>query len=178
VRPSSPLLLLVSCTGCAPPGSAVSAPLSPPAAAVRGSATAGSDLPIACDKPWLLDVMGGEGRVVVVCAHEVRRQALDPQGAVARSLSPALDPTRERVCGCVERLRAPAFVDLVFTAKPEEGRVTVQASSEDDLDPELGPPFVACVGAVVARFAPSISDECTVPGKTLFVYPVRVDLAP
>jgi hypothetical protein len=114
----------------------------------------------------------------VVCANDVRRRALDDSDSIGRSLSPALDPARDKVCGCVARLKAPPFVDLVFTAQPTEGRVTVEAQSGDDADPELGPPFVACVGTVSAHFAPLSSDACPGPGKVAFIYPVRLDLAP
>jgi hypothetical protein len=122
--------------------------------------------------------MGGDGRVVVVCAHDVRREALDESSAIARALFPALDPARERVCSCVGQMRAPPFVDLVFTAKPEDGRVTVQAGGDDDLDPELGAAFVGCIGSVVATFAPLASGACDNAGKASFVYPVRLDLGP
>lgn len=130
----------------------------------------------ACGKPWRLEVMGGDGRVVVVCAHDVRRAALAESSAFERALGPALDPARDRVCACAGRVRPPAFVDLVFTAHPEEGRVTVQAGADDDLDPELGPAFVACVGTVAAAFAPIRAEVCAETGKSSFVYPVRVEL--
>jgi hypothetical protein len=169
--------MLVVCTGCAPPATVVTAPMHPGAPTYQASEQAGDrDMPSACGRPWLLDVIGGDGQVVVVCAREVRRQALDQAKNLARSLAPALDPARERVCACAERMRAPTFVDLVFTSKPEEGRVTVQASGEDDLDPQLGPPFVACVGTLVARFAPLSSEACSDAGKASVVYPVRLDL--
>ncbi|MBV9946502.1 MAG: hypothetical protein JOZ69_06620 [Myxococcales bacterium] len=137
-----------------------------------------SGMPAACDRPWNLDVVGGDGRVVVVCAHDVRRRPIDESAAIARALEPGLDPAREKICACVARLKAPPFVDLLFTAQPEEGRVTVQAGGDDDLDPEFGPPFVACIGTVVATFAPLKSDTCAEPGKVAFIYPVRLELAP
>jgi hypothetical protein len=139
---------------------------------------AGSEAPLACGKPWKLEVIGGEGKVVVVCAHDVRREGFDDSGEIARALFPVLDPARERVCGCVHRGRPPAFVDLVFTARPEEGRVVAQAESNEELDPDLGPPFVACVGTVVATYAPVPSLVCPGAGKASFVYPVRLELSP
>jgi hypothetical protein len=138
--------------------------------------SAGLETPGACGKPWKLDVPGGDARVVVVCATDVRRQAFEESSPIGRALFPALDPARERVCSCAGRVRAPAFVDLVFTAKPEEGRVTVRAEGDEDLDPELGPAFVSCVGTVVATFAPLPSEVCPGAGKASLVYPVRLDL--
>jgi hypothetical protein len=194
VRSSSAgLLFALGCACCAasPPGALVTAPSVAPARATPvAAAQRGDDLrpaspspspagqPAACDKPWNLDVVGGDGRVVVVCSHDVRRRAIEDSESIARSLIPALDPTREKVCSCVSRLKAPPFVDLVFTAQPVEGRVTVQAGGDEDLDPELGPAFVACVGTVVANFAPVASNECADPGKIAFIYPVRLELAP
>lgn len=160
----------------------MSAPSFPssPSAVPAGSADQpiGTDAPAACGKPWKLEVMGGEGRVVVVCAHDVRREAFEESGEIARALFPVLDPARERVCACIHRVRAPAFIDLVFTAKPEEGKVVAQAGGDEDLDPELGPPFVACVGTVVATFAPAPSVVCPGAGSASFVYPVRLELSP
>jgi hypothetical protein len=136
----------------------------------------GTNAPVVCGKPWRLDVIGGDAQVVVVCANDVQRQALDSSSAIERALSPVLDPARERVCACVGRMPAPAFVDLVFTARPEEGRVTVQAGGDDDLDPDLGPALVACIGTVVATFGPLPSEACSDAGKASFVYPVRLEL--
>ncbi|HZU83600.1 MAG TPA: hypothetical protein VE987_11815 [Polyangiaceae bacterium] len=135
-------------------------------------------LPPACDQPWNLEVIGGDGRVVVVCSHDVRRQALDELGPAAGALFPALDPARDKVCGCVAGGKAPGFVDLVFTAKPEDGQVTVQASGDDDLDPDLGPALVQCIGTLAASFPPTASNLCEGGGKAVLIYPVRLDLAP
>ncbi|MGA7120783.1 MAG: hypothetical protein WBY94_11830 [Polyangiaceae bacterium] len=135
----------------------------------------GPEGPSACGAPWTLDLAGGDARVVVICANDVRREAFDESSVIARSLSPALIPARERVCACAGRVRPPPFVDLVFTAKPEEGKVTVRAGDED-LDPELGPPFVACVGALVATFTPLQSGACPEAGRASFVFPVRLEL--
>jgi hypothetical protein len=125
-----------------------------------------------------LDVIGGNARVVVVCDTDVQRRALDESSAVARSLLPALEPARERVCACVTRLRPPPFIDLVFTAKPQEGEVTVRGSGDDDVDPELGPDFIACIGTVVAKFAAAPSDVCAGAAKASYLYPVRLELGP
>ncbi len=114
--------------------------------------------------------------MVVVCAHDVRRAALSESSAFGQSLFPALDPARDRVCACAGRLHPPPFVDLEFTARPEAGRVTVTAKADDDLDPDLGPAFVACVGTLDARFDPVRTDACPEGGPTSFVYPVRLDL--
>ena len=132
--------------------------------------------PVACDKPWSVDVIGGDGRVVVACPGDVQRVPLDPAGPMARALAPALDPARERICGCIGRVKAPPFVDLVFTANPEEGRVTVQADDNGDVEPEVGPPFVACIGTIVATFAPVASQACPDGAKASVVYPVRLEL--
>ena len=177
-------LFVVACTGCASRGPApvVTAPSSPAWHAAADpereppSATAFSNALAACGKPLDLEVMGGGGQVVVVCAHDVRRAALDESSAFTRALLPGLDAARDRVCDCATRVRAPPFVDLTITAHPEEGRVTVQAGGDDD-DPELGAAFVACVGTVAATFPPVRSDVCTEGGKTSFVYPVTLELA-
>ncbi|MDP9002399.1 MAG: hypothetical protein M3O46_20090 [Myxococcota bacterium] len=163
------------------PGPVVTAPSELPSWAVAAPPRAPSTIPgvpVACDQPWNLGVIGGDGQVVVVCANDVRRQALDEASPAARALSPALDPTRERVCACVGRLRAPAFVDLVFMATPEEGRVTVRASTDEDLDPELGPAFVTCIGTVTVAFASLSSEACSDKTKGSFIYPVRLELGP
>jgi hypothetical protein len=158
--------------------SAPSVRAAPPATAAvedRASSPRAPEGPSACAAPWTLDFAGGDARAVVICANDVRREAFDASSIIARALAPALVPARDRVCGCAGRVRAPAFVDLVFTAKPEDGQVTVRAGDED-LDPELGPAFVACVGALVATFAPLASQACPEAGKASFVFPVRLDL--
>lgn len=139
--------------------------------------------PKACERAWSLgDVADGAGRVLVVCGSDIRREPLEESGRIARMLAPGLEPARERVCACIERLGVPPFVDLVFTARPDTGRVTVEGSEMDDLDPGLGPPFIACIGKVVARFEASPSDACSGGAgqgrddKAVIVYPARVDL--
>jgi hypothetical protein len=113
-----------------------------------------------------------------MCPDDVRREALDPAGPVAPALAPGLDPARERVCGCASRVAPPPFVDLVFTAKPSEGRVTVEAKDDDDADPTLGPAFAACVGTVTASFSPLPAGGCSGAGAATYVYPVRLELSP
>jgi hypothetical protein len=108
-----------------------------------------------------------------MCPSDVRREPLDPQGPMAPALAPGLDPARERVCGCASRVPPPPFVDLVFTAKPEEGRVTVEAKDDD----ELNPAFVQCIGTVTANFARRPGAECE-GGPATYVYPVRLELSP
>jgi hypothetical protein len=147
-------------------------------ASVGGTAHAPrADEPVACARPWKLEAEGGDSRVVVVCKNDVQRQSLDDAGEMARALFPALDPARDRVCECTRKMQAPPFVDLVFTAKPDEGRVTVQANADDDLDPTLGPAFIACIGTVAARFEPGPFSGCPEGGASL-VYPVRLALEP
>ncbi len=97
--------------------------------------------------PWTLGVIGGDGRIVLACTTDVERQPLDEAGTLARALARGLDPSRERVCACAAKGHTPDFVDLVFTAKPEEGRVTVRASAEEDVDSAVGADFVACGNA-------------------------------
>ena len=141
----------------------------------------GGESPNACAGPWTLDrAAGAGGKVVVVCSNDVRREIFDGSSPIARALAPGLEPARARVCSCASRMKAPPFVDLVFTAKPDEGKVTVQASDGDeaDLDPELGPPFVACIGTVTASFVPVPSNACPGSTKASFVYPTRIELGP
>lgn len=182
MRLASAALLPLAVTACVASGpSVVSAPSFPataPPAAASGATSSEPRTPAACGRPWKLDVLGGDARVVVVCASDVRREAFEETSAIARALFPALDPAHDKVCACAGRLRAPDFVDLVFTANPEEGRVTVRADGGEDLDPELGAAFVACVGTVVATFAPVPSRACPEAGKASLVYPVRLDLGP
>ena len=135
-------------------------------------------MPPVCAAPWALGVVGGSAQVVVMCPSDVKREPLDPTGPMGSSLTPALDPARDRVCSCAARMAPPAFVDLVFTAKPDEGRVTVEAKDDEELDPTLGPPFLACVGTVTATFAAGRTSACEGGGAATFVYPVRLDLAP
>jgi hypothetical protein len=136
-----------------------------------------TDPPAACDKPWTLGVIGGDARIVLTCANDVQRQPLDQSGPLARALAPGLDPSRDRVCACAAKLHAPPFVDLVFTAKPEQGLVTVRGNADEDVDPELGAAFVGCVGTVTASFAPIQSGACP-GGHAIAIYPVRLELEP
>jgi hypothetical protein len=162
-------LLLAACASCGG-SSARASPPSSPRPLVGGA-------PAACEKPWTLGIIGGDGRIVVTCANDVQRQPLDESSALARALAPGLDPTRERVCACASRQRAPSFVDLVFTAKPEEGRVTVSATRDEDVDPDVSAAFAACVGTVNASYEPIHSGACPA-GPATAIYPVRLELEP
>jgi hypothetical protein len=123
------------------------------------------------------DVTGGPGRIVVVCSNDVRREPIEP-GAMVRAIEPALEPARQRVCSCMAALPPPAFVDLVVTSVPDEGRTTVEASEPDEeLDSAVAPAFVACVGRVSTTFAQSHPTACGAEKATL-VYPFRVELTP
>ena len=176
--PVAPFVAFAFCGG-PQAGSVVTAPTSPSQGRAPSSTTARPDSHdelAACASRWKLEASGGESRVVVVCKNDVQRQSLEESREIAQTLFPALDPAQERVCGCTARLRPPPFIDLVFTAKPDEGRVTVQATAEDDLDPELGPAFIACVGTVTATFAPTSLEACP-GGKASLIYPVRLELA-
>jgi hypothetical protein len=130
----------------------------------------------ACALPWTIeDVAGGPGRVVVVCGNDVRRQAVEP-GVMTQAIDSALEPARQRVCGCAARMPPPAYVDLVVTSSPDEGRARVEASEPDEeLDPALAPAFVACVGSLTTTFARVHADTCGTDDAT-FVYPLHVEL--
>jgi hypothetical protein len=133
----------------------------------------------ACAQAWTLDgVGGGASSVVVACGSDVRREPLaNSSRSLESTIAPALEPARERVCACADRLPVPAFVDLLITATPAEGRASVQASDADDeIDPQLGPPFAACVGTVVATFSPSHTAGVCPGGKPVLSYPLRVEL--
>jgi hypothetical protein len=177
-----PGALVLVCVGCAAAGSSgpvVQAPAAAtepaPAATHAATSTSGPEL-TACALPWTLeDVAGGPGRVVVVCGSDVRRQAVEP-GAMTRAIDPALEPARQRVCACAAKMPVPAFVDLVVTSSPDQGRARVEASEPDDeLDPAVAPAFVACVGSLVATFARLHADTCGA-GEATFVYPLHVEL--
>jgi hypothetical protein len=166
---------------------AVSVGCTPPASGTAGAARAADGArsswpsangPSACASPWQLGVVGGSAQVVVMCPSDVHREALDPAGPMAPALAPGLDPARDRVCGCASRMPPPPFVDLVFTARPDEGRVTVEAKDDDELDPAVGPAFVQCVGKVTAKFASAHAGGCEGGGAATYVYPVRLELAP
>jgi len=177
VRPPVPAAIVVAYLGCAPAvAPVVQAPAVTSEAPARPVApTAGPEL-TACALPWTLeDVAGGPGRVVVVCGNDVRRQAVEP-GAMTRAIDPALEPARQRVCACAARMPVPAFVDLVVTSTPDQGRARVEASEPDDeLDPAVAPAFVACVGSLVTTFARLHADTCGADEAT-FVYPLHVEL--
>jgi hypothetical protein len=96
---------------------------------------------------------------------------------MTRAIDPALEPARQRVCSCAARLPPPAFVDLVVTSMPDEGRARVEASEPDEeLDAETAAAFVACVGTLSTTITRSHADTCGAERAT-FVYPLRVDLA-
>lgn len=174
-------LSLALCGACATPGQGPvvlapsvegSAPASrPPAPPVGGKLTA-------CALPWTLeDVEGGQGRVVVVCDSEVRREDLEP-GAMARAIEPILEPARQRVCACAARMPVPAFVDLVVTSLPDEGRASVEVGElDDELDRELATAFMACVGKLTTSVPRAHLSTCG-PAKATLKYPLRVDLVP
>ena len=144
--------------------------------ASNGSPTSGAaDSPSVCSRPLNLQVMGGEGKVIVVCAHDLRRAALDESPDLAKALYPALDPAQSRVCACAGRLRAPPAVELTLTAHPADGTVTAEANAEE-MDPDLGPPFAACIGTVTAKFDPVHSAACPGGEAASFVYPITIDL--
>lgn len=173
-----PTAALLACVACAPAGGAVvQAPAAPEAPTVaRPPAAPAADL-TACALPWTIeDVAGGPGRVVVVCGNDVRRQAVEP-GVMTQAIDSALEPARQRVCGCAARMPPPAYVDLVVTSSPDEGRARVEASEPDEeLDPALAPAFVACVGSLTTTFARIHADTCGADDAT-FVYPLHVELA-
>lgn len=172
-------LSLALCGACATPGQGPvvlapsvegSAPAPrPPAPPVGGKLTA-------CARPWTLeDVEGGQGRVVVVCDSEVRREDLEP-GAMARAIEPILEPARQRVCACASRMPVPAFVDLVVTSLPDEGRASVEVGElDDELDHELATAFMACVGKLTTAVPRAHLPTCG-PAKATLKYPLRVDL--
>jgi hypothetical protein len=176
-----PLVVFVSCANPRM-GSVVAAPSNPASPGKGGSlstvSAATHDKPAACARPWKLEAAGGDSRVVVVCTNDVRRESLEDSGEMARALFPALDPAQQRICACTEAMQTPPFIDLIFTAKPDEGRVTVQATADDDLDPELGPAFIACIGTVAVNFAPETAVNACPSGKASFLYPVRLELGP
>lgn len=167
------------CTSCAGQGSGpvVSAP------SVQGEAPPVHVVPrkeeklTACALPWTLeDVAEGPARVIVVCASDARREAVQV-GPMTKAIDPALEPARQRVCSCAERMRAPAFVDLVVTSFPDEGRATVETGElDEELDPEIGRAFYDCVGKLRTPFPPVQTDACGAE-KTRYVYPFHVNLA-
>jgi len=171
---------MLTFAACAPTeGPVVRAPLvttaTPHDAAHEAMATSPSVGPKACADPWAPD--SATERVVVVCGGDVRREAFDDAGEIARSIAPALEPARERVCACASRVTPPPHVDLSVRASPDDGRVTVEIDDpEEDLDPTLGPDFAACFGTLVSTYAPFHLAVCAGGGNAVVVYPVRVDL--
>jgi hypothetical protein len=170
-------LLVASCTPQA--GAVIDAPLVTATTARQGARDSAPALPragpVACSEPWAPD--GPTERVVVVCSGDVRREAFDEAGQIARAVAPALEPARARICACASRVTPPPHVDLSIRAAPDEGSSSVEiADPEEDLDPTVGPEFAACVGTVVVTFAPFHLDACPAGGNAILVYPVRVDL--
>jgi hypothetical protein len=134
----------------------------------------------ACALPWTLQsVGGGSSGVVVACGSDVRREPLSLTSAVASAIAPALKPTQERLCACAARLPVPPFVDLTVTASLEDGRASAQASElDDEMDPERGPAFLACIGTVTATFASAEAFGVCPGGRrdAIVRYPIRVEL--
>jgi hypothetical protein len=173
------LAALALCAACATPGSGpvVRAPSVQGEAPPVHVAPRSEDKLTACALPWTLeDVTGGPGQVVVVCAGEVRREEVQP-GPITRAIDPALEPARQRVCSCAERMPAPPSADLVVTSIPDDGVASVEPGElEEEVDAELGRAFFECVGKLRTRFPPTHSDACGA-GKATFVYTLSVDLA-
>jgi len=179
--PAIRALSLVACGACAAPGQGpvVLAPSAEAnASATRPPAAPAGEKLTACALPWTLeDVQGGRGRVVVVCGSDVRRQDLEP-GAMTRALEPILESARQRVCSCAARLPVPAYVDLVVTSVPDDGRGSVEEGElDDELDRELATAFMACVGKLTTAVPRAHLEACG-PEKATLVYPLRVDLVP
>jgi hypothetical protein len=172
------LVTFVCACGAQPP--VVSAPAVPSVAGARpsSSSTTAPDAPAACGQSWALeDAAGSSAQILVVCGNDVRREPVTA-GAMTRALDPALEVAHERVCTCAQRVRAPAFVDLVITAVPAEGRASVEPSEPDaSLDPDVAPGFLACVGSVPVSFAKFSADACDDHGATTYVYSLDVELA-
>ena len=170
-------VVIASCSGPRAPPPVLAYPSSAAPAASGPTDAAGPQQPAACARPWKLEAVGGDSRIVVVCGNDVQRQPLEESSEMAQALFPALDPAQERVCSCTGRVRTPPFIDLVFTSKPDEGRVTARATPDDDLDPDVGSAFIACIGVVTATFAPMRLGACAA-GNASLIYPVRLELEP
>jgi hypothetical protein len=175
------VLALIACGACATPGPGpvVLAPsVESTPAAPRPPAPPSVEKVTACALPWTLDGMeGGQGRVVVICGSDVRRQDIEP-GVMARAIEPILEPARLRVCACAAQLAVPAFVDLVVTSVPDDGRASVEEGElDDELDHDVATAFMACVGKLTTAVPRAHLDACG-PGKATLKYPLRVDLAP
>ena len=173
------VLVLVFLAACgAHAGPVVSAPAAAtPALAQPSSAPAAPEGPAACGQSWALeDAAGSSAQILVVCGNDVRREPATP-GPMARALDPALEVAHERVCSCAQRVRAPAFVDLVITASPSEGHANVEPSEPDaSLDPDVAPGFLACVGSFPVAFSKFAVDACEGHGATTYVYSLNVEL--
>jgi hypothetical protein len=174
-------LSLVLCAACATPGQGpvVLAPsVESTAPAPRPPAPPSVDKLAACALPWTVgDVQGGQQRVVLVCGTDVRRQDLEP-GTMTRAIEPILEPARQRVCSCAARMPVPAFVDLVVTSVPEDGRASVEVDElDDELDRDLATAFMACVGKLTTAVPRTHLEACGTEKATL-KYPLRVDLVP
>lgn len=167
-------------SGSGPVVTAPSMPAGPPAV-VRSTEVgpANDGAPVACGQSWALeDAVGAGAQVIVVCGSDVHRVPIQI-GAMTRALDPALDASHERVCSCAARMAAPAFVDLVVTALPDEGHASVEPAEPDaSLDPQLAQSFAACVGTFVATFPAFAADACGFGGKTKYVYSLDVELGP
>jgi hypothetical protein len=173
------LVMLVAACG-APQGAVISAPAVELPAGARpvSTSTAASDAPAACGQSWALeDAAGSSTQILIVCGDGVRREPVTT-GNMTRALDPALEVAHERVCSCAQRVRAPAFVELVITSVPAEGHASVEPSEPDvSLDPDVAPGFVACVGSAAVSFAKFPADACEGHGATTYVYSLDVELA-
>jgi hypothetical protein len=97
---------------------------------------------------------------------------------MVRALEPVLEPARQRVCACAARMPVPAFVDLVVTSMPDEGRGSLETGElDDELDRDVATAFMACVGTLTAPVPKAHLEACGTEKATL-VYPLRVDLVP
>jgi hypothetical protein len=176
------VLALLFCAACASPGAGpvVLAPSAEPAAtgAPRPPAPPAGAKLTACTLPWTLeDMQGDRGKVIVTCGTDVNREDLGP-GPLARAIEPVLEPGRQRVCACAMRMPVPAFVDLVVTSSPDEGRASLEVGElDDELDHDVATAFKACVGQLTTAVPRTHIDACQAP-KAILTYPLRVDLAP
>jgi hypothetical protein len=174
-------LALVLCGACAAPGAGpvVLAPSAEPSPAVaRPPPPPVVTKLTACALPWTLEDMQGErGKVIITCGNDVNREDLEP-GPLARAIEPMLEPGRQRVCACAARMPAPAFVDLVVTSLPDEGRASLEVGElDDELDHDVATAFKACVGQLATAVPRTHVDACGASKATL-TYPLRVDLVP
>ena len=174
-----PLVLVVA--ACAPsPGPVVSAPAAPAVGPLTGAVAMpplAPGAPAACGQSWELeDAVGGAARVIVVCGSDLRRAAVEV-GPMTRALDPALDAARARVCECAARGPAPAFVDLVVTAVPRDGRASVEPGEPDaSLDAQVAQRFAACVGSLGVTFPAFEDATCGDGAPAKYVYAMNVEL--